>query len=287
MQISKTCYKCPMDIETPDHILRLSSAAKIIWHTLAQFLPSNCQENLLKGSPFKLWLKSNLTDNTNMFLNISWSSIFAFSGWLLWKARKKNVLQNDKQQPPSLHHIIKVASKFIHIKQNHKLISSTIVTHFIKSYPPIALCIKLNVDGAFTPANSYGGAGGVLRNSKGEWLLGFSCGFHCTSSNQVEFLALKQGLNLAISLGITHLEINSYSKVLIQSLVQKIAPSNLSILMNDGRCLLHRLQNKKYSHVFREPNTKQCLTCWQKMEISVLRFCQFIVTLLLCFSCFQ
>lgn len=159
-----------------------------------------------------------------MFLNISWSSIFAFSCWLLWKARNKNVLQNDKQQPPSLRHIIKVASEFINVKQNHKLIPSTIVTHFIKWYPPIALCIKLNVDGAFTPTNSHRGAGGVLRNSIGEWLLGFSCGFHCTSSNQAEFLALKQGLNLAISLGITHLEINSDSKVLIQSLVQKNCP---------------------------------------------------------------
>lgn len=93
---------------------------------------------------------------------------------MFWKTRNKNIIQNAKQDTPSLHHILKVASEFINIRNIHKLAPPTTITHYIKWYPPIAPYIKLYIDGAFTSANNHGGAGGVFRNTEGKWILGFS-----------------------------------------------------------------------------------------------------------------
>lgn len=45
----------------------------------------NIKEHLFGSSPFNTWLKANLMNHENLFLNISWSTIFTFTCWTLWK----------------------------------------------------------------------------------------------------------------------------------------------------------------------------------------------------------
>lgn len=78
--------------------------------------------------------------------------------------------------------------------------------------------------------------------------------FHCSSSDQSEFKALKKSFELAISNGTLQLDINSDSHVLIQSLVNNMAHANLSTILHDCRWFLHQLQSFTISHVFREEN---------------------------------
>lgn len=57
------------------------------------------------------------------------------------------------------------------------------VTHHIKWYPPRAPYIKLNIDGAFTSSNKYGGAGGIFKDSDGKWLLETFIAYQATKLN--------------------------------------------------------------------------------------------------------
>lgn len=45
----------------------------------------------------------------------------------------------------------------------------------------------------------------------GDWIIGFASNFNYASSNQVEFYALKRGLEMATRLGIGKLQISSNS----------------------------------------------------------------------------
>lgn len=115
------------------------------------------------------------------------------------------------------------------------------VTHYIKWFSNISPFIKLNIDGAFSKASMHRGAGDMFRDHTGNWLIGFSQGFYCSSSNQSEFMTLKKGLELAITVGIQYLKINSDPKVLIQSLIKNNAPTNLVSILYDCRWLLMKL----------------------------------------------
>lgn len=61
---------------------------------------------------------------------------------------------------------------------------------------------KLNTDGAHT--TNKAGIGGLIRNSKAEWILGFIAAVPRDSSTSSELHALLQGLQLAYSTTLFH-----------------------------------------------------------------------------------
>lgn len=82
--------------------------------------------------------------------------------------------------------------------------------------PPIGNSYKLNVDGNSigNPGNS--GFGGLIRNSCGEWITGFSgfCGF--SNNMNAELLAIAHGLNQAWNLGCTDIVCESDSQTSLE-----------------------------------------------------------------------
>ena len=71
--------------------------------------------------------------------------------------------------------------------------------------------LKLNVDGSVDDNKGPAGAGGVLRDSMGNWVGGFSTRLRECSMEEAETWALLHGLRLAWDLGARQLsvEINS------------------------------------------------------------------------------
>ncbi|XP_062014796.1 uncharacterized protein LOC133731439 [Rosa rugosa] len=70
--------------------------------------------------------------------------------------------------------------------------------------PPVDGFLKLNVDGSFLPSIPYGGTGGVIRDSHGQFIAGFSCRMEFVSSPlHIELLSLKNGLELLQAMQIT------------------------------------------------------------------------------------
>ena len=78
----------------------------------------------------------------------------------------------------------------------------------------------------------------MIRDSEGKWLRGFARSIGFTTSITVEFWALKDGLLLAVQIGVQKLVIELDAKVVVE-LVQSYSPSNAfySSLLADSRSL--------------------------------------------------
>lgn len=59
--------------------------------------------------------------------------------------------------------------------------------------------MSINIDVSYNPLDQCGGVGGVFRDHTGNWLVGFTTNFFCTSSNQAETRALKYAAEIALS----------------------------------------------------------------------------------------
>ena len=121
--------------------------------------------------------------------------------------------------------------------------------------PPPLGWFKLNTDGSSLGNPRMAGGGGVIWNHVGDWEGGFSRAIGVTTSVQAELRALKDGLELAIDLGILNLEIEMDSLVAVE-LVNSITTPNvfLSAIVTDCRSLMERFELCSLKHIFREAN---------------------------------
>ncbi|KAL6178888.1 hypothetical protein ACLB2K_050405 [Fragaria x ananassa] len=112
---------------------------------------------------------------------------------------------------------------------------------------------KLNIDGTRATASGKIGAGGVIGNHAGTWIIGFQINLGVGEIVIVEAWGLFYGLKLAEKLQISNLEVESDSAILV-NLMQS---SNLALhplgSLLDGCCkLMSRMKNAKLSHIFRD-----------------------------------
>ncbi len=120
--------------------------------------------------------------------------------------------------------------------------------------PPLGW-FKLNMDGSSLRNPSLAGGGGILRNHLGDWVGGFSWAIGYTINVQAELRALKDGLMLAIDLGILNLEVEMDSLVAVK-LFNSITTPNafLSLIVADCRYLMESFEHASLKHIFREAN---------------------------------
>ncbi|KAF3652640.1 hypothetical protein FXO38_15984 [Capsicum annuum] len=102
------------------------------------------------------------------------------------------------------------------------------------------------------------GLGGVFRNYKGEWVLGFHGTCAATDVLEGETHALLLGLQLAYQNNLYPLEIGIDSQQLVRLLDSNTYPNTTlisdSTLISDCRYLLCALDNPQLHHFFREQN---------------------------------
>ena len=125
----------------------------------------------------------------------------------------------------------------------------------IKWKPPDLGWAKLNTDGASLGNPGIAGGGGLIRDTNGNWVGGFARTIGVTTSVQAELRALKDGLILAIELGIPYLAIEMDSLVAVEFVNSKTMPNVfLSAIVGDYRSLLERFERYTLHHIFREAN---------------------------------
>ncbi|XP_009770934.1 uncharacterized protein [Nicotiana sylvestris] len=131
-------------------------------------------------------------------------------------------------------------------KTNHK----RKITKKIKWNPPNTNFYKLNTDGAYS-ANTVG-IGGLIRNSKAEWILGFSGSAPHDSSTTAELYALTQGLKLAYENNIRPLEM----EVDVKEVTMLLHTNNIafSCMIIDCRYYLGQLGNPVVQYAYKEQN---------------------------------
>jgi len=114
----------------------------------------------------------------------------------------------------------------------------------------------LNTDGAVRGTLGPAGAGGVLRDDKGEWILGFSEYLGHCSTLTAELKAVVRGLKIAKELGAQKLWVRTDSKVLWGMLVDQYHchPEHHFLVQKCRRLLYETAWDVKITHCFRETN---------------------------------
>ncbi|WMV31024.1 hypothetical protein MTR67_024409 [Solanum verrucosum] len=111
---------------------------------------------------------------------------------------------------------------------------------------------KLNTDDSFLSTTEGGGIGGVIRDHKGYWIVGFSKHTFGHNDVMVEMEALLEGLNLAVNLNLNPIEIEIDFAEILQDLNH--AHPIYATMVNDCWLLMKRLRNLVIHHNFRQAN---------------------------------
>lgn len=114
--------------------------------------------------------------------------------------------------------------------------------------------VKLNIDGS-AKANLVG-AGGLLRDCHGNWVSGFSVFIGYGTSFSAELWGIIKGIQLALSLNIKKLIIETDSLVSQRLILSPDSYTHhpLCSLISNCRFLLTLLEDWKLNHVLREAN---------------------------------
>ncbi|KAL0008067.1 hypothetical protein SO802_009569 [Lithocarpus litseifolius] len=201
------------------------------------------------------WLKSNcLCDPNIMVYGCPWRIQFPFAVWYLWKHRNRVVFKNTTLNM-SLHtYCITQSIEYFYCvgeasKDKHYTVAQ------VRWKKPREGWAKLNTDGASLGNPGRAGGGGVIRDHRGMWMKGFARKIGHATSLLAKFLALRDGLQMALQLGINCLEVELDAKTVVQILLSN---SNhiaaYSPLLNDCRYLLSKFQQVTINHAFREVN---------------------------------
>lgn len=106
--------------------------------------------------------------------------------------------------------------KYKHLTNTKKV--GKIIHTFVKWKAP-KIGYKLNTDGPNSKKNN--GIGGVIRNNKGNWILGFIGNSYQQDTITTEMYPLRTGLSLAFKHKLLPLEISKDCKEIIHMLTQK------------------------------------------------------------------
>ncbi|XP_016440807.1 uncharacterized protein LOC107766521 [Nicotiana tabacum] len=96
------------------------------------------------------------------------------------------------------------------------------------------------------------GYGGVISDSNGNWIVGYTGSSKHTTSLHMELMGLLHGLRLAHLRQLTHLEVAVDAKEVLNLLnADNIFYSHI---LNDYRSALHQLADPHVTHTYREQN---------------------------------
>lgn len=113
-------------------------------------------------------------------------------------------------------------------------------------------CFKLNINGSSHDGVTMGG--GIIRNSMAMLVAAFSIFYGVVTNTLAEFYALYDGLELCQALGISQLEVESDSPVVVHTLTRH-ETNNWRMFYAFHECSRLWLDFNKIKHIFQQANT--------------------------------
>ncbi|CAL1361451.1 unnamed protein product [Linum trigynum] len=252
-----SCPSCEGTAETAIHCLRDCPRAQIVWSKIIS--PDHIGQFM--ASDRDRWLRSNVTDNKTGFWPGEWGSFFSLVLWFIWKQRNEKVFRGNTLSPSSLcNYVVIKAKEWAHAWESasrslDRSSKPARVEKLIGWSPPATGWFKLNTDGA---AQGHGGdiaAGGIIRDSDGEWIAGFMYRIGSGTAILAELWGILQGLKLAWKHGIQFLILESYSALALDLIRQHHDPVHLhASLLGKIRRLLSQSWVVQLDHTYREGN---------------------------------
>ena len=109
---------------------------------------------------------------------------------------------------------------FLGLNERHQRTLSVIQVQWHPPPPPPVDWFKLNLDGFSLGNPGRAGGGGIIRNSRGEWVSGYARAIGHTLSVAAKLWALRDGINLCIALNLTNAIFELDAKLVV-NMVQK------------------------------------------------------------------
>ena len=124
--------------------------------------------------------------------------------------------------------------------------------------PTMTQSATLWTDGAARGNPGPAGAGAILKDADGAVLAEISRYLGKVTNNVAEYEALLLGLERAVELGITKIEVRADSQLMIRQLTGEYRVKNAGLrpLFEKARSLLSRFDETELTHVRREHNTE-------------------------------
>lgn len=118
-------------------------------------------------------------------------------------------------------------------------------------------CTKLNFDGSCKGISGKASIGGVVRNHKAEFLLGYAESIGQANSTIAELIALRRGLELVLENGWNDVWLEGDAKTLVEIIMKKRKVRCMEVqrhVSHINSILLPEFKNCFVSHIYREGN---------------------------------
>ncbi|KAI5339865.1 hypothetical protein L3X38_019138 [Prunus dulcis] len=235
-----TCNYCNWPVESISHIFRDCEKATSVWHAM---LCHGAHPHVFQMD-FNPWLRYNLLSKALWGDHVPWTLVFVFICWVLWKWRNNHIFNVDDEVGDT---------------------KAPKIPLLLAWEPPELGQFKLNVDGSRRCASGSIGAGGVIRNSLGDWVCGFAVNLGKEQILEAEVWGLFFGLQLASAKGIRRLtvEMDAATAVLLVQQHSRLGSHPLASLIASCCAMVRQIGDCSVSHIYRERNfVADCLAKW-------------------------
>lgn len=244
-----SCPRCQQQNEDTNHILRTCPESQKVWDIIPTF-------DLQLGEGVSSWIQEQLRSKRE-FRRLAWPSIFPYLCFEIWKSRN-HVVFNPSKKPLSAQTIVTMACnnalEFVranqvkeNIAQEHTL--GSLMDHIPHSW------VMVNVDAAFKSQNQVSGTGGIIRDSKGGWIMGFTKTTFARDALLAELKAIHEGLTLALNHGHKKVVLFSDCKVATTLLDHEVSHTNIyANIINKCRELRRKFDNLMVRYCSRNYN---------------------------------
>ncbi|KAL4355424.1 hypothetical protein GQ457_06G013310 [Hibiscus cannabinus] len=208
------CPLCNREVETIIHTLRDCVYLRQYWRRIVP----QALLNAFFSSSVQGWLCQNLYSNILFRANLPWKLVFSSILWHTWKNRNDAIFTGISST------FEQVFSRGIAWANyyNDDWMTGALDTHSTMIPTPWSNpkpgCFCSNIDGAVSLNSGKATIGGLLRDTAGNFVFGFSKFIGCVNSLHAELFSLYIGLQLAWDYGIDYFQIQTDCKQITQLL---------------------------------------------------------------------
>lgn len=235
---SSACPLCYAPQETITHIFLECHMIKKIWPDLGLNM------HFIVSTPTH-WLTNlhqlNIPLATPSLLG---QEFYLFALWNIWTQRNDHVFRRQNTPPICISYskILMRALEYKHLAISPCFATSTAHIPVCWTPPPLDpnTGLKVNTNETFLEKSQEGGIGRVIRDSQGNWIIGFQAKTHAYNPVVRELKALENGLHLALTNHLHVTEVKSDSSEVVELLLQPTDTATYCSILSSCRLLLRK-----------------------------------------------
>ncbi|KAK9010379.1 hypothetical protein V6N11_036890 [Hibiscus sabdariffa] len=252
---SDVCARCQSEIETIVHVLRDCPQARQVWEAVV--VPA--QLATFFSLPFSDWILQCVTNVANVGTGDErWAARFATVCWLIWKQRCNTIFGTTTLSGSAwVRFVVQNIDGFFTVLDRRSLQAGKASRPSIRVlpwWPPRPGWVKANCDAAVDPRNNSAAIGGVIRDSTGSWIFGFSRKLGRCSVITAELWAMHDMLLHAWRIGFREVELETDNIEAYRIVSGCTSAFVTTLLIEDLLELMNRRWNVQLRHISRVQN---------------------------------